>query len=301
MSEITKFMKSITAGFNQEDADKVIRDLERKWSIFKHLSDAHFVSEFTSGDNEKLVSRYWEMYLGCYFLENGFEVSSADEGPDFCVTIGGKKCWVEAVVPSPGLGDNRLPEEYLNPFVDGENRSEVKVVDFPNEEILLRWTSSIDQKWRMHSRYRANDIVGIGDHYVIAVNSCLLGSGGGDGISGYPMALESVYPIGPQVVTVDRNSGKAISTNLKYRPAVTNANGASVLTDRFIRVEYGVISGLIAAHVHPFITRSKGDGLLLAHHLNAWMPLEKEVFPFVDEYWLEADGYMAYKVKDRIR
>jgi hypothetical protein len=131
------------------------------------LPNAHFVSEICSGKIDKVAQRAWEMMLAAHFDALGFVMTNADEGPDIRIEHGGRVIWIEAVCPTAA----GLPEQWMQPLSAGE----FIVGDVPHNEILLRWTASIDEKRKKLAEYRGKGLVRPEDAYVIAVNGGQLG------------------------------------------------------------------------------------------------------------------------------
>lgn len=154
------------------------------------LPNAHFVSEFTNGKKESIFQRAWEMMIARHLDALGYHITNLEVGPDFRFERDGKTIWVEAISPEP----KGLPEHWMTrPKAD-----EFKVGDFPHNEILLRWTAAIKEKWQKLLDYQQKKIVAGSDAYVSALNGCQLGAlPVNHGITRYPFAVEAVYPVGP--------------------------------------------------------------------------------------------------------
>src|SRR5438093_8547992 len=71
-------------------------------SQFEPFADKDFRDRFPL----ECVSRFWEMYVGCALVQNGFKIverenrPSKEAGPDFCIVQNGSHLWVEAVTPN---------------------------------------------------------------------------------------------------------------------------------------------------------------------------------------------------------
>jgi hypothetical protein len=225
-------------------SDSLRSPIMRLWETFRAYADPHFVAELCSGDESRFAQRVWEMVLADRLVSAGFQLSSASEGPDLLISKDGKKAWVEAIVPDVGVGANRLPDEYLQ-FQD------CGVVNVPHEQILLRWTAATREKHRKYQLYLKNGTIGPTDHFIVAINSCLLGYCGFDGISQFPVAVEALIPVGPIQITSDRRTLKQTGQGHSYRASVLNANDAEVPTDNFTNPDHAGISAVLAAHVPP--------------------------------------------------
>ena len=88
----------------------------------------------------------------------------AQKGPDIQVDDAGRKFWIEAVVASPGTGEDQVPELSL--------QEGVTWFRVPEEKIVLRYATVVREKYERFLDYRESGIVGPDDPYIIAVNGC---------------------------------------------------------------------------------------------------------------------------------
>lgn len=115
----------------------------------------------------------------------------------------------------------------------------MKVGTWPHDEIALRWTAAFN--------YQRKEIVGAGEAYVIAIDGGQLGALPLDhGISGYPLALEIVFPIGPLAIPVDRKTRKMGRSATSEKFSIRNANGSPVPTTPFVDAKYAGVSAVLA-------------------------------------------------------
>ena len=131
-------------------------------------------------------------------------------------------------------GPQGIPADYLSepPAVDGEIRSKTK----PNDERVLRCTSTIRDKQLKFDEYRAKGIIGVGDCTVIAVNICRLSDldTDGNGISRYPLSMEAVFPIGPLAVPISRDGNIDGPAQNTLRFMVRKAGSREIETTSFL-------------------------------------------------------------------
>lgn len=213
-------------------------------ALWKHhlaleLPDNNFVVEFTSGKKERFFQRLWEMLLARHLYAQGHRLSSPAHGPDFRFVHEGRVVWVEAISPEP----RGLPSDWMEPPAPNTTR----VGTVPHDEIALRWTAAFKEKSDKLNDYRRKGIVGEGEAYVIAIYGGQLGALPIDhGISRYPLALETVFPIGPLAIPVDRKTGKIGKAVTSERFSIRNANGSPVPTTPFIDVKYAGVSAILA-------------------------------------------------------
>jgi len=108
-----------------------------------------------------LHAKSWEMYLGCLFLDSGFNLlkKTKKEGPDLHLLWNNRSIWIEATAPGSGTGDNTVPEYRPN-----------EASAQPEDQIILRLTSAIQDKFKQYKSHRSKDIIKPDDFYVIAIN-----------------------------------------------------------------------------------------------------------------------------------
>jgi hypothetical protein len=202
------------------------------------LPNAHFVSEICNGKTDTVAQRVWEMMLAVHFDSLGFGLMTSDAGPDLRIEHNGHVTWIEAVCPTA----SGLPAQWTRSLSHGE----FIVGDVPHNEVLLRWTSAIDEKRKKLAEYRKSGLVGPEDSFVIAVNGGQLGRMPlNEGISQMPYAFEAVYPAGATTIEIDRATGKSVRSFKSIRPNVQNANGSLVPTTTFLDPANAAISAVI--------------------------------------------------------
>jgi len=116
---------------------KIIKQrLEDFWTNYQDYADRNFLEEIR---RNFFHQRAWEMYVANVSLDKGLSLVSrktrGNEGPDIKIKTENKDIWIEAVAPTGGKGADAVP-----PTAYGE------VMNTPEEEWLLRATTSIDEK-----------------------------------------------------------------------------------------------------------------------------------------------------------
>jgi hypothetical protein len=198
-------------------------------------------SRLCSKDDYVFWQSVSELQIAKSLSDRGLNPVRKQGGPDFLVSCGDKKVWIEVVCPTPA----GIPSDWLSP----ENR---KTFSMPHLEILLRWTSAIrekSEKWinkNLAGCYTTNKNVSENDAYVIAINSFLLRSGISNlnGISQLPFPVEAVFAVGPISVTLGRESGKVLDVNQVYRASISNSNMSKVDTSVFLNKSCSHISAI---------------------------------------------------------
>jgi hypothetical protein len=250
-------------------------ELTELWSTFRDLGlpNDDFIAEFTNGKPASLAQRTWEMLLARHLHLEGHILTCPDGGPDFRFDLDGRTVWVEAVAPEP----KGLPPDWLDPSFTG-------VGTFPHEQILLRWTTALDAKWKKLLEYRAKGVVGASDAYVIAINGCQLGRFPETrGISQMPFGVEAVFPVGPLAYRVDRETAKIKDGFISERYHIVNANKAWVPTTPFLDPKYFGVSALIGCAAQR--TYGKPLDLHVVHNPRADVPLPLSTLGGQDDEW----------------
>jgi hypothetical protein len=148
-----------------------------------------------------------------------------------------KVIWVEAISPEP----RGLPAGWMEPLLPNSSREGT----VPHDEIALRWTAAFKEKSRKLESYREG-IVGDDDAYVIAIHGGQLGRIPLEcGASRLPLAIETVFPVGPLAIPFDRETQKLGQAEISSRFAIRKANGALVPTTPFVDEAFAGVSALI--------------------------------------------------------
>jgi hypothetical protein len=204
--------------------------VEALWLDYEpYNNDPNFLSDAKNHFHQ----RFWEMYLCVTMLKRGMAIEKAGkEGPEFGVTINGKKVWFEAVAPGAGSGNDKVPAIEFG-----------KAGSTPNEQILLRYTSALSEKLRKYSIDRKKEIVSAGDIYVVAVNGSKIPHAFFG--SFLPYHVQAYLPIGYPTISIDRQTMKKVGEHFQYREAVSKKSGKPVSTLAFLDPAYSGISAVV--------------------------------------------------------
>ncbi|MCX5717726.1 MAG: hypothetical protein NTW44_05330 [Nitrospirae bacterium] len=235
--------------------------------------------EFLTKAKEDSHAKTWEMYLGCLFLDFGFSLQEKikGEGPDLHLLWNDRSIWVEATAPESGTGNNAVPEYNYN-----------EVSEQPSDQIILRFASAIQEKFRKYKSYKSKGIITADDFYIIAINGgricySLLAST-------HPYIVLSVLPIGNLVFAFDKESGKLVNSFHQYRDAVTTAKGSPVRTDIFMNKDYAGISAVLYSHMNVVNRPNRiGVEVHIVHNPLADNKLPQGIFPFGTEWWVSGN------------
>lgn|GEM_PF-1035111 len=260
--------------------------LERAWDRVGHLvgdRHQHFLTEFRSNFHAKS----WELYLLAVLSEAGCMVEPArPEGPDVRATVGGKRVWIEAVVPTPGAPESpdrvfqRPPGQWAGAL-------------YPEASLLIRYRSVLEEKLKKINGYITKGVVARSDVVLIAVNQGgILDSDLHD--SEVPAIVKAVFPIGEPVMVVTPYSTEPPRVEVPPRFSVTKKKGAEVSTTLFLEPRSAAISGvLFASQVVWNLRMGAAKDLGLVHNPQAAAPLTRRAFPLKCEFWAE-DGELRW-------
>lgn len=253
------------------------------------LADPNFIEELCSENESSFWSRLSEALLASQLKKTGLTPkSSGSEGPDFLLEQEGLKIWIEVTCPDP-IG---LPTDWQRL----ELQNNIRIVDFPHKEILLRWTHAIKEKTEKLlgssdgkiKGYFKKGIVSSEDAYVIAINSCKLRSGDRfpqlSGISQFPFAFEAVFPIGPKQIKINNNSMEIIESTYQYRPKIQKSEKAHVETNIFLDDKFEAISAIWAVDIDGSYIVGNYEPMVIIHNPKAKNPLPTGLIPANYEY-----------------
>ena len=254
------------------------------------LADREFAAELGRGSKATYEQRMAEMLLADELWRNGFALRSAPEGPDFYASRDGNSAWIELITPEPtGIDASWLA-------ASGEG-----VFDFPHEQLSLRWTAAIKEKFEKlvgnsangKKGYLEKGIVKPHESYVIAVNQHLLCSRFRSitGISQIPFACEVLFAVGPKQLHIDPISGSVVDSDYQHRPHVKNARSALVPSDSFFNPAFSGVSAVWAVDlmIEPYITPDPGV-MLPREHLSAVAYNPSATNP-IRERWLPSQSH----------
>lgn len=250
--------------------------VEEMWKKYAPYAEPEFLNKA----KEDFHAKTWEMYVGYLLIDYGFNLQkkTKKEGPDLHLLWNNRSIWIEATAPGSGTGDNKVPEYRFN-----------EVSDQPSDQIILRFTSAIKEKFEKYKSYRSNGIINEDDFYIIAINGGRVRYS--SGAPTRPYIVSSVLPSGNPVFTFDEQSGKLVNSFHQYRDAVTTAKGSPVPTDIFMNKDYAGISAVLYSYMNVVNRPNKmGVEIHFVHNrslANNKLPLG--IFPFGTEWWVEGE------------
>lgn len=218
---------------------------------------------------------FWEMLLCTELLAAGFEVvKKSDAGPEFYVTVNGKRVWIEAVSPRAGEGPDAVPPIEYGPNVAGA---------VPIDQIVLRVASALREKLSHYDRARAAGRISPDDGYIICINSSQVPHAKFGTEPSYPS--RALYGVGNLTLSIDAKSRKVIDQFNAYTPEITKKSGSSVMTSPFFGSGETTCSAVIYSAMDFFnIDRYDGNDFGVYHNLNATFRMPLEMFSMFDQF-----------------
>jgi hypothetical protein len=251
--------------------------VENLWNRYKDHADKDFPQKIAT----RFHDHFWEMYLACTLKDNGNDllIKTRWKGPDIEIKSADfSRIWVEAIAATPGYGEDRV---HL-PKLDNE------MIYVPQEQIVLRYTTAIDAKYKKYTYYKNENIIGISEPYIIAVNGNKVPCASDDE---NPYIVQALFPIGLQFVQINWDTPEESTTGYTYRPEIKKASGNCVPTNNFLRREYEGISGIIFSRVGIREFRGKmGGDFIFVHNPFALNKLPDGWFRMGHEYHLEGNS-----------
>lgn len=259
------------------------------------LADPKYAIEITSGSEGKFWSCLSEALI--YQRIKHLDLpprSNLGAGPDFLVQHGETRVWIEVVCPEP----SGVPDDWLNIKFN-------QAGSVPHAEILLRWTSAINDKIRRLvgaadskvKGYLQTGGVSDRDVYVIAVNGCRMRHGpfpALHGISQFPYAVEAVFPVGPYQIRIDRQSLKQVGEGHQLRFHVPKPNGSEVPTHAFLDPRFQNVSAVWAVDFNGALAIGNSEPSALIFNPESIQPLARGLIIADEEFIAIKTGIDEY-------
>lgn len=257
---------------------------EYLWNNFKPFADKNFISAFALNPDQ----RFFEMYLANLLTSWGYELCDRKRtmGPDLKIQAANKTIWIEASTPNSGETENAVPS------MEEHNR----FMPIPEEKIILRYTNSIQIKNEQISKYKESSIVKNGDVCVIAINGGRIEMQ--KFVSGpLPTIVKSVFPIGNEIVIINRDTYEPVLDGYKKRYKIQKLNGSRIGTDSFLNSdEYSALAGILYLEIDLWnnINLSAAKPVFVHNH-QAQFPLPVGWIKHGEEFIIENGSLYKYK------
>lgn len=242
--------------------------LESVWRQYEPYADTNFPNEF----KRQFTQRAWELHLGVTILNRGHILGSHhNSGPDFKIPSANKNIWVEAIAVKKGDGNDRVPNIEFG-----------KVIDVPEQEMLLRLTAGLVEKHQKYLSYLQTDQIGTRDPFIVAVDRSDLEHPDAQ----IPLILKCLFAIGHQVLFLKSSRLKPTTEGNTWsaRKKIDKKSGNSVGMFMFKDSEYEGISAVIYCTRNilnsPRDIKQMGDNFVIVHNPFARNPIEDNFFKF---------------------
>jgi hypothetical protein len=248
--------------------------VEELWREFYPCADDDFLVQI----KENFHSRFWEMYLTCALRHHrdsrGYTIACPKPGPDLLMEHNSQRIWIEAVAVT--AGEPGKPDSLVAPPKDS-------AYQVPDEKIILRYASAIDEKFRKYLHYREKGPVAQDDSYVVAINSADQPWAWAD--PEIPRILKAVFSLGPLEFVFDRNTKTVVERRHQFRPAVRKVNLAEIPTDTFLTDRCKGISAILHSYASAGTTaRPLGLDFVVVHNPMASTPVPLRLIPAALEW-----------------
>lgn len=277
-------------------------------SIYLRLSEDRLLGRECAGrlrsrDDDSYYQTLSELLIANELLTAGFALRRREQegGPDFLIEHENERIFIEVICPSP----TGIPREFLN-------LQKGTAYTVPHEQILLRWTAALKEKYEKLVGNNERGLTGYLDRgwvtdrdiYVIAINGRRLAYHRDlsfTGITQRPYAVEAVFPVGPLQVTLDTTTAEIRHTEHQYRPVIAKPNGGRVPTSAFLNEEFAAISAIWAAAIDETIAVQghRNDKLLsVVHNPLATRGVRQKLLPSQSEFFVQPISEDTYKLRE---
>jgi hypothetical protein len=226
--------------------------MEELWEDFAPFADKQFLDEIETN----LKSRFWEMYLGCSFLYNDFNLELPDHkgGPDLKINYKNTNLWVEAVTPQKGVGEDKI-----------EKPAEMEWTKVPTDKMVLRIQNSIKNKKEQYFNWLENEIINKDEPFILAVNASEIPNA--RQVTNMPLILRAISQFGDQYFTFSKENFEIIDQGYHFEDSVSKSSGTVINKNVIENEEYNFISGFLYSCADPLNRpENMGDDYILIHN-----------------------------------
>lgn len=295
--------------------------------------DGNFVEQFqTSGFN----SRLWELYLFCYFHEEGLIINREHEAPDFILSNGDTSVAVEAVIAEDKTPYLKIDEKRIPTGVDVEKEIESKLPLIYGSPLYSKLTHKTKDKglhyWQYEHTKDIPFVLAIADfHDVFAMTISTTA------LINYLYGLKHSHYYdenGDLVIVTEKinshikeSTGVEIPSGFFFQPGTENISAilhsASGTLSKFDRIgkqcgfdtnntvmlrvvnvynpEPNADKPLIVEYfVDENCEETWGEGVSIYHNPNALIPLPIEFFPSAAHHFLKEDKIVTVNAEAHV-
>lgn len=280
--------------------------------------DGNFVEQFQT---TAFDARLWELYLYAYLLEDGLYVTRPDPAPDFCVQVGRKTAFIEAVTVNPTHGEAINKPSAEKPIL----RNTEEVVDLLKGKMPIKFGSALYSKLKKKTPYWT--LKNVDKHPLIFAIAdfhepqSMTWSSSALFEYLYGVRHEFTYDKNGQLIIsalkidMHKHEKKEIPSGFFFLPDAENVSAvlftASGTLSKFNRIGrlagFGIPnmqlirSGFCHDHSQnaalpkPFVQKIEsgecdetwGEGLSMFHNPSAKYPVDPNMFPSIAHHWFE--------------
>jgi hypothetical protein len=239
---------------------------EEMWAAFHPLADRNFLERLPF----EFHQRWFEMYLGASLVSAGIDVRAPKPGPDFEISAGGQRTFIEAVAPTPG--DPEHADAVSEPvYSDAEGRA--IAVEVPHDRITLRIASAVRAKLDVFDRYRSRGLVAADDACIAAVNLRDIPQAWADSKEFF---FRAVYGMGNRVLVIDPDARQIVAAGRDHRMILARASGAAEAVAPMLDPAHADMCAILgsAADVGN-VPDLLGDDFVIMPHAGAQVPFRR--------------------------
>lgn len=264
-----------------EQEQKVM--LQSMWERYEPYADP----DFRQGFARDMEARFWELYLAIMLMDAGrkllprLERPRTGGQPDICVLDNGRRIWIEAIAPTEGEPG---PDQLVRPVPINEGG---EFVAMPVRQAQLRVTSAFFKKAGVLQRYLERGVMADVDVRIIAISASRFGPY----VSEWPLPLvmTSLFPLGDEFVTVDRETGQATNSGFHYSPTIHRA-GSPIPRSAFLNDRFSHVSGVVWSRLGLGNLSRQVRPITYVHNPLALVPLATHWAPWDREFLTTLQG-----------
>lgn len=248
--------------------------VEELWPRVGHFLDPGFSSKL----GQQFHQHFWELYLAATLHDSDLrlEKQGSAKGPDILLQAANQRTWVEAIAVEPGNGADAVTEA-----TPGDVR------DVPDDQIKLRLTNALDEKFRKYQDYIRKSIVSDSDRFIIAVNAARVPSARKE--RELPRIVRTLFPIGHEILHIENETGRLVRSTYEYQGKVLKQSGTGISTTAFQDPRYEGISAIIYSCSDVFNRPDiLGSDCVTVHNPLARNPLSRNFFQRGSVFWVDS-------------
>ncbi|MBU1976749.1 MAG: hypothetical protein KKA62_02210 [Nanoarchaeota archaeon] len=264
----------VTRDASGREVDK--KRIEEMWSMYEPYGDRDFKNK--AMEDGQFTQCMWEMHLACTLLNGGHTLQERvrHSGPDCILMYEEQPYLIEARAPNAGTGPDAVPD-----LVDGV------VNTVPEENIILRITQSIVEKYEQHQNWLSKGIVSHTDPLVVAINISDASMISGDFM---PYVLKAVFGFEHARIHINPETNAKIGNSWSFRAYIEKKNGERINTTYFQVPKYSSISAIIYSGENIlYKPEIMGEEFTIVHNPFAGNPIPHNLLKFGTEYWVDEE------------